>query len=131
MAPVLTESDRAFATVGEATLRLDLYRAPPTDAPVVLYLHGGGWRSGDKADGATERLAALAAYGVTVASIEYRLVPAATFPDQVHDVKGAVLLLGGARHEGPEFDRPANLALTAAWLRANLTSPTPADPPGH
>jgi hypothetical protein len=37
------------------------------------------------------------------------------------------LLLGGAGHEGDEFDRPANLALTAAWLRAHLTVPTPVD----
>jgi len=30
------------------------------------------------------------------------------------------MLLGGAGHEGPEFDRPAMLAMTAAWLRARL-----------
>jgi acetyl esterase/lipase len=90
MASVLIDSDHVFATVGASTLRLDLYRAPQPDAPVVLYVHGGGWRSGDKADGATGRLAPLAAYGVTVASADYRLVPDATFPDQVHDVKGAV-----------------------------------------
>ncbi len=28
----------------------------------------------------------------------------------------------GAGHEGPEFDRPANFALTAAWLRAQLST---------
>jgi acetyl esterase/lipase len=100
MTPVLVESDHVVATVGETTLHLDLYRASPADAPVVLYVHGGGWRSGDKADGATERLAALAAYGVTVASTEYRLVPGATFPDQVHDVKGAVRWL---RAHGPRL----------------------------
>ena len=56
----------------------------------MLYVHGGGWRSGDKADAHTERLAPLAAYGVTVASVDYRLVPGAAFPDQVHDLKRAV-----------------------------------------
>jgi acetyl esterase/lipase len=63
---VLIESDHVVATVGENTLRHDLYRAAPVDAQVVLYVHGGGWRSGDQADGATERFAALAACGVTV-----------------------------------------------------------------
>ena len=29
-------------------------------------------------------------------------------------------LLGGTGHEGAEFDQPASLALTAAWLRATL-----------
>ncbi|MGY1694672.1 alpha/beta hydrolase fold domain-containing protein [Geodermatophilus sp. SYSU D00814] len=84
------ERDLVFATVGTTTLRLDLHRAPGTDAPLVVYAHGGGWRSGDRADAATERLAPLAANGVTVASVDYRLVPDATFPDQLHDLKGAV-----------------------------------------
>jgi acetyl esterase/lipase len=86
----VTVETHDFATIGETTLGLDLYRAPQTDAPLVLYVHGGGWRSGDKADAHTERLAPLAAYGVTVASVDYRLVPGAAFPDQVHDLKGAV-----------------------------------------
>jgi dipeptidyl aminopeptidase/acylaminoacyl peptidase len=33
------------------------------------------------------------------------------------------LLVGGAGHEGREFDGSAMLALTAAWLRAKLTPP--------
>jgi acetyl esterase/lipase len=63
-------------------------------------VHGGGWRSGDKADAAAERLAPLAAYGVTIASADYRLVPGATFPDQIHDLKGAVRWL---RAHGPRL----------------------------
>ena len=31
-----------------------------------------------------------------------------------------LMLLGGAGHEGAEFDRPDALAMTAAWLRAKL-----------
>jgi acetyl esterase/lipase len=100
MTPVTVDRDRAFATVGTTTLGLDLYRAPRTDAPLVLYVHGGGWRSGDKADGGAKRLVPLAGHGVTVASVDYRLVPDATFPDQVHDLKGAVRWL---RAQGPSL----------------------------
>lgn len=32
-------------------------------------------------------------------------------------------LLGGAGNEEAEFDRPASLAMTAAWLRATLSRP--------
>jgi dipeptidyl aminopeptidase/acylaminoacyl peptidase len=32
-------------------------------------------------------------------------------------------LLGGAGHEGAQFDHPASLALTAAWLRTMLRTP--------
>ncbi len=36
------------------------------------------------------------------------------------------LLIGGEGHEGPRFDEPAVLAMTAAWLRAKLlTSANP------
>ena len=100
MTPVTVERGLVFTSGGETTLGLDLYRAPQTDAPLVIYVHGGGWRSGDKADAGTERLGPLAAYGVTVASVDYRLVPGATFPDQVHDLKGAVRWL---RAYGPSL----------------------------
>jgi acetyl esterase/lipase len=100
MSSVTVESGLGYATLGGTALGLDLYRAPQADAPLVLYVHGGGWRSGDKADDGAERLAPLAAYGVDVASVDYRLVPAATFPDQVHDLKGAVRWL---RAHGPDL----------------------------
>jgi len=90
MSTVSVEQDHVFATVGETVLALDLYRAPQVDAPLVVYVHGGGWRGGDKADGGVARLRPMAAPGVTVASVNYRLVPGATFPDQLHDLKGAV-----------------------------------------
>ena len=90
MTSVTVETEHVYATVGETTLALDLYRADQDDAPLVVYLHGGGWRSGDKADERDARVAPLAALGVTVASVNYRLVPGAAFPDQLHDVKGAV-----------------------------------------
>jgi acetyl esterase/lipase len=90
MSTVSLEQDHVFATVGETVLALDLYRAPRVDAPLVVYVHGGGRRRGDKADGGVARLRPMAAHGVTVASVNYRLVPGATFPDQLHDLKGAV-----------------------------------------
>lgn len=84
------ETNHVFATVGETSLAMDLYRAPQNGSPLVVYAHGGGWRSGDKTDGGAERLSPRADQGVTVASINYRLLPHATFPDQLHDLKGAV-----------------------------------------
>ena len=94
------ETGLEFGTVGDTRLKLDLHRAPQADAPLVLYVHGGGWRSGDRADGRAERLTPLAARGVTVASVDYRLAPGAVFPDQMHDLKGAVRWL---RAHGPDL----------------------------
>jgi acetyl esterase/lipase len=93
------DRDLVFATPDGVELALDIYRAPQDDAPVTVYLHGGGWRAGDKAAEGPRRLAPLAGYGVAVVSVNYRLVPAATFPSQLHDVKAAVrwLRANGAR----------------------------------
>lgn len=91
MTTVKRESDITFAEVDGAELALDIYRpdcAGPV--PVVLYLHGGGWQVGDKGDAGEERLAAAAAYGIAVASANYRFASQATFPSQLHDVRAAV-----------------------------------------
>ena len=105
MMEVQVENDLVFAAFDGYELALDIYRAPRDDAPVTIYVHGGRWRGGDKTDDAARRLAPLAAYGVTVASVNYRLVPRATFPDQLHDIKAAVRWLrGNARRLGLPAD---------------------------
>lgn len=96
---------------GYRPLTLDLY-LPPQQAtrpaggfPLVLYIHGGGWlggtarRSGPFADFPAV-LAALAARGYVVASVEYRLSGEAKFPAQVQDVKAVLRWL---RSRAPEF----------------------------
>lgn len=100
MAEVQVDMDVVFATHHGSELALDIYRPPQDDAPVTVYVHGGGWRSGDKADDSARRLAPLSGYGVTVASVNYRLVPRGTFPDQLYDVKAAVRWL---RANGPRL----------------------------
>jgi len=57
--------------------------------PVVVFLHGEGWRAGNRQqmNHFIEGVARLGYVGVTV---EYRLVPAARFPAQVEDCKAAV-----------------------------------------
>ncbi|MFD1046656.1 alpha/beta hydrolase fold domain-containing protein, partial [Kibdelosporangium lantanae] len=69
-------------------LRLDVYHAQ--DAPVVVYVHGGGWTRGDKATDGAKRLAPLSAYGVTVVAVDYTLSPAAVFPQQLDELRAAV-----------------------------------------
>jgi acetyl esterase/lipase len=91
MRDVAIEKDVVYARIGGQTLALDIYR-PETEEwpPVVLYLHGGGWAVGDKGDGSSARLEALARNGVAVASANYRLTSVAGYPAQIHDVKAAV-----------------------------------------
>ncbi|MHB9025797.1 MAG: alpha/beta hydrolase fold domain-containing protein [Armatimonadota bacterium] len=78
-----------YARVGVKLLLLDLYL--PKDAedalPLIVWVHGGAWRAGDKEYCPAARLTAR---GYAVASIEYRLSQEAIFPAQIEDCKGAV-----------------------------------------
>lgn len=80
---------------------VDVY-VPATKGPhpLVLYIHGGGWRGGHtRHSGALadfpKALAALAAEGFTVASLEYRLSSEAQFPAQLQDANAALRFLRG------------------------------------
>ena len=82
---------------GTAALqRLDIWRAKGTKgpAPLIVFVHGGGWNRGSK-DNATGRFKAehFPQQGYAFASIDYRLVPAATVEQQAADVAAAVKAL--------------------------------------
>lgn len=76
-------------------MALDIYPSTqPGPRPVVIYAHGGAWRSGDKEGGYALQLAeALTLRGATFVSINYRLAPDFIFPAQIEDVKCAIRFL--------------------------------------
>jgi acetyl esterase/lipase len=83
--------DLEYARVGETSLKLDLY--VPTNAkspPVIVWIHGGAWRSGSKNN---PSVLPLTESGFAIASVDYRLSPVAQFPAQVHDIKAAIRYL--------------------------------------
>jgi acetyl esterase/lipase len=86
--------DEAYAPA-HVRQRLDLYLPPTGDGPwpVVLWIHGGGWSTGDKSLAASDPVLRLRTRGYAVASIGYRLSQQGTFPAQIHDVKAAVRYL--------------------------------------
>ena len=74
-------------------LHMDLYRpAGERLAPVVLFMHGGGWFTGDRTL-APDLRRYFADRGIAMASIDYRLSHHAIFPAQLHDVRSAVRYL--------------------------------------
>ncbi|MEL5991100.1 alpha/beta hydrolase fold domain-containing protein [Microbacterium phosphatis] len=72
--------------------------------PVVVFVHGGGWRVGDRRTFVPTFPAArgfdlIRAAGFAVVSIDYRLTGEAVFPAQLDDVRAA---LAWVRAHGPE-----------------------------
>jgi len=87
--------DVVFGTGGGTELALDIVRPkqlPPQRMPVIVFIHGGGWRSGDKGGG-VRRLIPFAQKGYFTASINYRLTGIASFPAQIEDCKCAIRFL--------------------------------------
>lgn len=77
--------------------RLDFY--PPAStarspAPLFVFVHGGGWKRGDKrnATGAA-KIAHFTGRGYAFASVNYRLVPAAKVEDQAQDIANGLARL--------------------------------------
>lgn len=73
--------------------RLDYWRGRDDGAPVVLFVHGGGWQDGDKEWIGEATAAHYVNNGFAYGSINYRLVPEATVEQQVQDVADAAAYL--------------------------------------
>jgi acetyl esterase/lipase len=69
--------------------------SPP---PLVVFIHGGAFRMGDKTDAGRERNALLAA-GYAVASVNYRFSDEAIWPAQLDDLRDAFAFLRGKGRE--------------------------------
>lgn len=113
-----TRTDLAYGD-DSAAQRLDLWlpagsRGP---APLVVFVHGGGWAEGSRTE-AAPKVPALLTAGFAVASVDYRLSGEAPFPAAVDDVAAAVRFLG-ARAATFGLD-PARVALWGESAGANV-----------
>lgn len=72
---------------------LNVYTTPSAKArPVFVFVHGGSWKQGDKAQ-AEVMAAPMVARGYVFASANYRLLPDAQFPANAEDVAATVAWL--------------------------------------
>lgn len=125
----LAESVRVVENLGYALTdhpkqRLDLLlpRKPAGDRllPVVIYIHGGAWRGGDRKGGfgALGPLVASGDYAGVTAS--YRLTDEATWPSQIHDCKAVVRWV---RANAPKYHLdPNRIAVMGASAGGHLVA---------
>lgn len=94
----LPDATIVYARVDSLELKLDLHlpstlRADSTRSPLVLWLHGGGWRGGSRGDPCPALY--LLDSGYAVARVDYRLSAQARWPAPIHDAKAALRWLRG------------------------------------
>jgi arylformamidase len=106
-------------------LSLDIYSpVPPVKggAPVVIMVHGGGWRAGDKANRALgpEKAAFFTSQGYVYISVNYRLSPAVKHPAHAEDVARAVVWV--AKHIKTYGGNPGKISLMGHSAGAHLAA---------
>lgn len=82
--------DIEYSRPDDYPLLLDLYlpqEAKDSAVPVVIWVHGGGWKNGSKKN---SKASWLAEEGYAVISINYRLTDVAQWPAQIDDCREAV-----------------------------------------
>ncbi len=102
-ANVIVEKDIVYGTGDGKELKLNLARPERAEGllPGLVYIHGGGWRYGDRKDYNGE-IQEAARRGYVAVTITYRLSdpdksgkPRNPFPAQIEDVKCAVRVAAG------------------------------------
>ena len=113
--------DLEYAKVDGISLKLDLLMpAKKTEKKpeLVVFFHGGSWRSGSKK---TCHVGWLTHHGYAVASVDYRLSGQAKFPALVHDCKGAIRWLrANADKYGINAERICATGASAGGLLSTL-----------
>jgi len=87
------DRDITYCVVEGVKLKMDVYYPAINNGlfPVTMYVHGGGWRTGNKAVGTGQAdIPGLQNAGFLVVSVNYRLAPEYKFPAMIEDVKCAV-----------------------------------------
>lgn len=121
-----------YASTQNPKQQLDLFCPGQTNWPVMIFVHGGGWTSGDKGlrVGGKDVYGNIgrfyAARGIGVAVISYRLQPEADWREQVDDVAAAVAWV---RNKSAAYGADTNrIFLAGHSAGAHLISSVALDP---
>jgi acetyl esterase/lipase len=105
---------------GDRLHRLDVVRprAGVVGAPVLVYIHGGAWVIGDKREQGKPMMNELVQRGWVCVTVNYRLSPKATWPDQIVDCKRAIAWV--RRHIAEYGGDPSFVALSGGSAGGHL-----------
>jgi acetyl esterase/lipase len=111
-----------YREVAGKQLRLDVVMPEEdgTNRPAIMQIHGGAWIIGDKREQGWPLIGHLAANGWVCFNVNYRLSPAATWPDHLIDLKYALKWI---REHADEYGiDPSFVAVTGGSAGGHLTA---------
>lgn len=114
--------DITYIRRGGHALQLDLYlpaQKPAAPLPAVVFVHGGGWQTGNRAEFAPMAIR-MAERGFATATVSYRLSPEARYPAAIHDVKSALRWVRA--HAGEYGIDPARIAIAGGSAGGQIAS---------
>ena len=95
--------DQAYADNDNPRQKLDLYlptkRSSDKPLPVILFIHGGGWKGGDRSAGNRQLEPFVVSGDYAGVSVGYRLTNEAQWPAQIFDCKAAIRWIRGHAKE--------------------------------
>ncbi len=111
-----------YRSIGGKKLKLDIAmpREQGSGRPAIMQIHGGAWIVGDKREQGWPLISHLAANGWVCFNVNYRLSPAATWPEHLEDLKYALVWI---REHADEYGVDPNfIACTGGSAGGHLTA---------
>ncbi|MEI2699941.1 MAG: alpha/beta hydrolase [Microthrixaceae bacterium] len=133
--PALADPDAVDVPYGTLDSQvLDIYRTTSSlRRGTIVFVHGGGWTSGDKqviGQGALEAVASQVERGFDLVSINYRLAPQDPFPAALDDVALAIdwVRTDGSADHGLDASRVVVVGHSAGGSLAAMIGTSPGSP---
>ena len=121
---ITSRLDLPYANTENPRQRLDLYlpQSPVSTKPlpVIVFIHGGGWKNGDKSRGIAHIAPYVASGHYAGVTLGYRLTDEAQWPAQIHDCKAAIRWIKAHAREH-NLD-PAKIAVWGTSAGGHLAS---------
>ena len=117
-------TDLTYVRRGAHDLKLDLYlpvARTTAPRPAIVFVHGGGWRAGVRANFAPMAIR-MAERGYVAATISYRLSPEALYPAAILDAKAAVRWVRA--HAGEYGIDPGRIAIAGGSAGGQIAALT-------
>jgi acetyl esterase/lipase len=97
--PITAHFDLPYADTDNPKQKLDLFlpkdRRSTAPLPVVVYIHGGAWKRGDKVHSGSRVLDLVSSGDYAAVTVSYRLCDEAKWPAQIHDCKAVIRWVRG------------------------------------